>query len=279
LRGASDGSRTFFFLSDDYLSAEWQAGRRDGDAFQFARSLLYYVRGDQGLRERFSTVIPRRPPAPARERVFQVARAVHGQSEHHPRDWDAARMSWGRYAPYLRHVSGVALAERTVRLGQDPLDGVDLLHLTGRHELVLTPKERVALVGYVRGGGTLLVDAFCGAPGFAVSARRELEELFGELKPLAAGAELALGLVPGGTNLSGGIQLKGPAFERAVDAGREGDAQQLLVGRVKGRLGVVFSELDLSAGLAGIESFGALGYVSESARQIVANVAGHVLSR
>ena len=67
--------------------------------------------------------------------------------------------------------------------------GIDLLHLTGRHTLVLTPKERAALEEYVRAGGTLLVDAFCGAPTFAASARRELEEVFGELKPLSPNAD------------------------------------------------------------------------------------------
>ena len=66
-----------------------------------------------------------------------------------------------------------------------------------------------------------MVDAFCGAPGFAVSARRELEELFGELKPLAAGAELALGLVPGGPTCPGEFSSRAPPLNvQSTRAGR-----------------------------------------------------------
>ena len=280
MRGASDGSRTFFFLSEEYLSADWQAGDRDGDAFAFAKSLLYYVQGDQGLRERLSTIVPPTPPRKPNQRVLRVARVAHGENAKHPRDWDAARMSWRLYAPYLRHVSGARLTERTVRLGEDKLAGIhDLLHLTGRRALALTKAERAALVGYVRAGGTLLVDAYCGSPTFAASARKELEALFGELKPLSSASGLSLGGFPGGDNVSRGIRFKGAAFERVLDAGGEVDAQQLLVGHVDDRLAIVFSEFDLSAAMAGIANFGSIGYAPESARQIVANVAGHVLFR
>ena len=83
-------------------------------------------------------------------------------------------MCWRAYAPYAKHVTGCELKEaRPVTLGKDDLDGVRLLHITGQRELKLTEAQRAALKRYVAGGGTLLVDAFAGANGFATSARRE----------------------------------------------------------------------------------------------------------
>jgi len=43
LQGVSDGSRTFFLLSDEYMSADWQQNRTNSDAFKFATNLLFYA--------------------------------------------------------------------------------------------------------------------------------------------------------------------------------------------------------------------------------------------
>src|SRR5206468_11304691 len=66
LRGASNGSRTFFLLSDEYLSGDWQANREESDAFQLAMNLLFYATDVGELEGKFSTILPVTPPAKVR---------------------------------------------------------------------------------------------------------------------------------------------------------------------------------------------------------------------
>lgn len=275
LRGVSDGSRTCFILSDEYLSANWQAGRTDSAAFQLATSLLFYASDLGELPGRFASILPDTPAAAPRPAPCRIARVQHTS----PRDWDAANQCWTKFAPYLTHVIGHTLAEAApVRLGTDKLDGLHLLHLTGREPLRLTDAERQALKDYVAGGGTVLVDAYAGAPAFAASARRELAEIFGPLAPLSAGQLLAEGRFVGGADLNSGIALKLPARQLLRQRNEAPHGQKLLVAHAGRRPAVIYSEFDLSAAMAGIENYRALGYKPDSARRIVSNLLAYIMA-
>ncbi len=63
LRGASNGSRTFFLVSDEYLSGDWQANREDSDAFPLAMNLLFYATDLGELAGKFTTILPDKAPA------------------------------------------------------------------------------------------------------------------------------------------------------------------------------------------------------------------------
>src|SRR5205085_1561089 len=63
LRGASNGSRTFFLLSDEYMSGDWQANREESDAFQLVMNLLFYATDVGDLEGKFSSILPNTPPA------------------------------------------------------------------------------------------------------------------------------------------------------------------------------------------------------------------------
>lgn len=278
LRGVSDGSRTFFLLSDEYMSRDWQMGKEDSDAFRLAMNLLYYTTDLGTLAGKFASLLPERPAAEARETVLQMARIQYTGDRRFPRDWDAAAQCWDAFAPYVRHITGCELDETApVRLGRDPLDGIRLLHLTGRQQLALSDEERAALKAFVAGGGTLLVDAYAGSSAFAASAKAVLEETFGPLGMLPADHVLAAGLFAGGEDLAEGVQFKLPARRllRSRDAPTRG--QRLLVAWQGSRPAVLFSEFDLCSGMAGIENYRCLGYKPKSALKVVGNIAAYLL--
>lgn len=270
LKGAGDGMRTFFFMSDGYMAAKWQVNDVEDDAFALARNLLFYATDLGALRGRFSTALPASPGAPKAGRTVKVARVQHGLSGSHPKDWDAAPLLWRGVAPYVEHLSGVTVEEAaSLSLGDGPLTPkqVALLHLSGRQALQLTDAERDALKRYVEAGGTVLVEAWGGSSSFARSARSALSELLGPVVPLEDTAPLALGRFAGGSDLS----TEAPITLAARKA-RGAAHSPLEVIEVNGRVGVVFSSLDLSAAATGVAIHQRQGYTPEGARRVLTNV-------
>jgi hypothetical protein len=273
LRGVSDGSRTFLFVSDGYLSADWQMDKTEGDAMRFAMNLLFYATDRVELDGRFGTMVPDTEPAESRATSVTVARVRHGEAGDAPMDWLAGPCAWSRFAPYLKHQTGVTMTEKpAVRLGQDDLKGIHFLHITGRRPLALSREETAALQAFVRAGGTVLVDAFGGGAAFAESARKQLEAGFGALAPLDSGSMLASGRFLGGADLSKGIRYTLAARREMHRRDQSSRRQQLEVAMQGERPAVVFSPLDLTSGLAGINLYGGVGYKPDSALRIVANL-------
>ncbi|MFH1730910.1 MAG: DUF4159 domain-containing protein [Planctomycetota bacterium] len=279
LLGASDGSRTFFFLSKEYMSADWQVDKTKSDAFKLAMNLLFYATDLATLEGRFASILPETPAAKERDAVATVARIRHAGPKDAPRDWETGRRAWSVFAPYVKHVTGCTLEEKdAVELGKADLAGIRLLHLTGQRAVELSEKERAALKKYVEDGGTLLVDAYAGSEEFAASARREIKAAFGKLRPLAPDSVLASGRFEGGVDLSRGIRFKLPARRWLRDRGESPRGQKLEVIRVGNRPAVIFSSFDLTGAVAGIESFRSIGYKPASARRVAGNVLAYVMA-
>jgi hypothetical protein len=273
LLGAGDGSRMFFLLSEENLSADWQMNRAGGDAFKLAMNLLFYATDLKTLEGKFATILPDSPAAAPREAVAAIARVRFTTPADAPQDWAVGRPCWKRFAPYFKHISGVGLEEREpVRLGRDDLKGVRLLHLTGTRAFTLGEEERQALKDYVEQGGAVLVDAYAGSRTFAESARRELNLAFGELEPLKDESPLASGRFLGGADLAKGLTYTLTARQRLRRESASTKRQQLWVCHRGDRPAVVFSELDLTAALAGIDNYQAEGYKPESARKVAGNL-------
>ncbi len=279
LKGASDGSRTFFFLSEGYISADWQMNRTDSDAFKLAMNILFYATDLGALEGKFASILPPTAPAKQRKDVVTVARVKYLSSKYFRGGWDAAAMCWRKFAPYAGHVTGCELKELSpAGLAKGELDKVRLLHITGRYWLKFTAGERTALKKFVEDGGTVLVDAYAGSPSFAKSARAEIEAIFGKLQPLADDHVLAEGRFEGGVDLTAGIRFKLPARQLLRRRGLSPGGQKLLVAMIGNRPAVIFSEFDLSAAMAGIENYRSLGYKPKSARKIVGNILAYIMA-
>jgi len=279
LRGVSDGSRTFFLLSDEYLSRDWQTNRVASDAFRLAMNLLFYATDLGALEGKFAAMLPDTAAAKEREAVMRIARVKHDGTDRCPHDWDAAALCWRKFAPYVKHVTGCELAESSpVGLDKDSLEGTRMLHVTGREKMTLTEDERSELKRFVASGGTVLVDAYAGSPAFAASAKAILAEIFGSLDKLPSDHVLAEGRFEGGEDLSDGIQFKLPARRLLRSRDEPARGQKLLVAWDNKRPAVFFSEFDLSSAMANIENYRSLGYKPKSARKIVGNIVAYVMA-
>ena len=202
-----------------------------------------------------------------------MARIHHAGTEGHPQDWEAGARCWQKLEPLAKHVTGRAFKEAApVVLGKDSLEGVRLLHLTGRSGLTLTEAERAALKKFVQGGGTVLVDAYAGAPAFTKAARKEMEDLFGKLQPLSVDPVLAEGKFEGGADLTSGVGFTLPARQQLRARGEKPEGQKVLVALVNKRPAVLFSEFDLVAAGSGAANYRALAYKPESARKVLGNL-------
>lgn len=269
LLGAGDGLRTFFFLSEGYMSAKWQVNDVEDDAFTLAEHLLLYATDLGALKGRFAHALPPEAPAPKAGQTVTVARARFGGDGAHPQDWDAAAHLWSGVSGYVEHLSGVTVAPQpAVPLTAEALDPkrIALLHLSGRQRLTLTAAEGQALKRYVEGGGTVLVEAWGGAGAFAEGARAALTDLFGPTRPLEETAPLALGRFAGGSDLT----TEAPITLAARKA--RGAGLPLEIIERGGRPAVIFSPLDLSAAATGVAIHQRQGYTPEGARRVLTNV-------
>ena len=277
LRGVSSGSRVFFFLSDGYLSADWQMNRVKTDAFKLAMNILFYATDLGEMNSKFASIIPDSPAAKSRKKAFRVGRVVYGDGTDAPNDWRAGERSWKRMSERIQHCTGYELKESPFILTRARFEHADLLHITGRGKLILTAAERGALKAHAESGGTILVDACNGSKVFVESAREVLTEVFGELSPLADTSLLAAGHFEGGMDLAAGARFKLAARRDLRGRNRRARGQQLEVIKVKGRPAVIFSQYDISGALAGESAYQTLGYKPESARQIAVNLAAYLM--
>lgn len=278
LLGAGNGSRTFFILSQDYHSAEWQTANVKSDSFKLASNLLFYVTDLGDLQSRFVSILPHGEAAKKKEKNLNVAIARFGESGPHPRDWESASTAWKTLAKSVEFRTGAEVNELpAVRLHNDDLSDVQLLHLAGRYELELTKKEKDALAQFVKNGGTIIVDAVAGSPEFAASSRELLTELFGDLNALKATHPLATGRFVGGDDLTADMRFTLPARQQLRKQGKSSKTNQLEVAMVDERPAVIFSQYDLASAATDIRNYRAVAYKPESARKILVNIAAFVL--
>lgn len=277
VRGASNGSRTFFILSDEYLSADWQMNRTDSDAFKLATNLLFYATDLSELEGKYASLLPEDKPVPVKkDKQVHVARVKWQGDKSSPRDWNAAEQCWPAFADYAKHVTGCELKESVVALGKDDLEKVQVLHITGRGKFTLSPDERAAVKKFAEAGGTVVVDAYAGSTEFATSARAVLTETFGKLEPLPSDHVVAAGRLEGGADLTEGVRFKLPARQLLRKRGDTTRGQKLQVAMIDQRPAVVFSEFDICSAMAGIENYRAAGYKPQSACKIVGNLLAYV---
>ncbi len=262
LYAVSNGVRLLAVHSPTELSLGLQLGQSEQTrpSFeQFANIFLLATGGGQ-LRPGGFPEEPDAEPIEPRATI-RVARISHNANP------DPEPLAWPRLAHLMaqRHRIRLVVSEPMSPTRLDP-DDWPIAAMTGTEELVLSDVERAALDDYLSRGGTLVIDAAGGSPAFADSARRQILPIAGRSRP-ARWTPLA-----GPEDLSE-IRYR-LDYALALDE-RRYEPRLTAVTR-QGRLAVVFSPEDITAGLVGYEYTGIRGYAPETAVALMTNILCHL---
>ena len=145
--------------------------------------------------------------------------------------------------------------------------GAKVATLTGTGELKLSDSDQSALKAFVEAGGLLVIDAAGGNREFATSAEKMLKKMYGSFKVriLASSSKLYR---------QSGMALTKVKYRKrtSLRLGRRTTPNLRGVMVNGGRLGVVFSREDLTAGLVGYPSWSVDGYTPKSTFDLMRNI-------
>jgi hypothetical protein len=262
----TNGVRTLAVHSDIDMSRSWQLSSRMSarDDFEFVFNALLYVT-DYRTVYRGQVELPLWPTVPARApaRTIQLARLRYDGN------WDPEPLAWERFGRLLTAERAVGVDAKPTEIDKLPACGARVAHLAGTAAIALSAEQRAAIKKFVERGGTLLIDAAGGSTEFANSASKMLGEMFGpsslqRLKPDAAIYNLsemkidAVRYTRRAAAMELTVSTTGPPYIRGIT--------------IDGRVAVMFSDVDITTGLLGIEAFECAGYRPKSAFEIARNV-------
>jgi len=262
LLGISNGLRTMVIHSPRELSLALQVGQRPDNRPLFELlANIYLLATDKGI------LSPRDSIHWPKARRFQPVATVTVTRLKHGGNCDPEPLAWRRFATLMGNRYRILLKI------SEPLPIVLLdagLHpvavMTGTEDFTLTREELGALKKYFREGGTLIVDAAGGA--------REFDRaVFSQILQLPDGA------VYGPIALDHPIYRKPEPIEKVTYRRGLG----LVLGEVRnsprlggvtsgGRLAIIHSREDLTAGLVGYQYHGIRGYSPQSAAEMMRNI-------
>jgi len=261
LAGVSNGVRLLAIHAPAELSAAWQGNdtAAGADSFRLAANVYLYATGKDIPPRRGRSLWPRREgPQPGRR--VTVARIKHEGN------WDPEPLAWKRFAILMGNAQGLGVDFRAVEAAGLDAAQCPLAVLSGTDRLELTDGQVGALRDYLTAGGTLLLEAAGGSRAFAAAAEGQLRRLL---------PEAPYGIVSDTHPL---YRSAGPAIER-VDYRRgtrtpagQAHAPRLRGATLNGRLAVLFSPDDLTAGLLGCPCWAVSGYEPDSAFALMRNI-------
>lgn len=146
-----------------------------------------------------------------------------------------------------------------------------MAYLSVTPQTTITKEQGAALMKWVESGGTLLMDAAGGTAESTDALSKVIAAVSGDLYSY---------VIPSFESVISGDGLGETAhnnsrvtFNRFTNFTRSVGSTPLLRGiDIDNRLGIIYSNEDLTASIAGIEHWGVQGYTVETARQLVANV-------
>ncbi len=145
---------------------------------------------------------------------------------------------------------------------------VGFAHLAGTDATTLPDSELEALVAFVNGGGTLLVENLGGRSGFIDQIEPRLASLMG-----TSTQRLVRPVITTASGLEGGEPVN-RILLRPYSVLTRGSSSGLTMSQFKvdNRPGILLSRQDLTLGMMGIRQWGIDGYAPETARTLMQNL-------
>lgn len=268
LQGMSNGCRELMLLFPTDPGRGWQSraflGAERSLFAQAMANIFQYAVDKKNLSFKGQTYIVKADPAIPAGLKIPVARLEWKGN------WDPEPAGWQRFSSILHNQARTDLEIEMVKLGDGRLlaGKFAVAHLTGTGKLELSADQRAELKKFVEGGGTLVIDAAGGNEEFAVSAEKELGQVFAGTKLAMLGADHAV------------FKIGEPitAFEyRHFARKRIGNAHGPRIKGMdfSGRTGVFFSAEDLSVALVGNPIDGITGYAPSTATAILSHIVAY----
>jgi len=260
-----NGVRSLLLLATEDVADAWNRYRL-GDApreFWLGCNVYMYATDKTTIRSRLESPTIALQPVQIKQTIELARIRYAGQ-------WDPEPYGWKRLAVYLNNECATQLVvEPGVTLDSTVLEDFRIAHLTGTDAFQLTAAELAGLRRFLAGGGTLLADAAGGSSAFAESLRQQLTGLLAvEPRALPPGSPILTG-----NGIPGAVDLRHVGYRRAVRRPeRSGRLPPLEVYDLGKRAAVIFSPLDISAGLLGTHVFDCRGYAPDSALEVLRNM-------
>jgi hypothetical protein len=270
IQGLSNGVRELMVIAPaEDLSKAWQtrSDKTKEELFQLGSNLYLYTVKENLGRTKGDTYIVTDTGKGKPERTIKVARLMVGDNP------DPEPGGWRRLANVLKNTSFATLAVEPVKPGEGKLAGYKVAHWTGTTKAVkLQPKAKEELLGFLNGGGTLLVDAAGASSDFLDGS---IDALVDALGRDVVGKQLTQPLPPGHALYTmQGVQIEKFGYRNYARGRVVGklSTPRLAAIEIGGRPAVFFSREDLSGGLVGQPVDGIIGYDPDTAAAIVRNV-------
>jgi hypothetical protein len=270
----SNGVRPLVIHTDQDMVARWQAGvattTEGATHFRGATNIARYVAGQlYNLRHRGVSHWPR-------DRGGQTKKTIRIARVKYTGNWNPEPMADKALAIKMKNRAGVKLeVGEPVSLTDLPSSGVKLALMTGTDAVAFSSSETAALKSFVEGGGSLLIDvaggsgSLSGVKPFSRSIRDMVKKEFPGRRRRSSLRQMAFGAPLYGME---GYTIKTVNFRQHTRLKITEKTPQLYSAVVGGRSAIMFSEMDLTAGLVGYPSLVVDGYTPDSAFDIVRNV-------
>ena len=264
LSGISNGVRTLVYHSARDLSRALQAGAGDDNRPTFElMANVYLLATDMGrARSDGESYWPE-------ARAFEPAATIRVARVKYDGNYDPEPMAWPRLAVemgnrhHIRLDGGEFVEMQRLDAAEHPIAA-----MTGTDGFTLGAEQAEALRRYLAEGGTLIIDAAGGSKEFDKAFEDQIVPLAGGVYgPVASDHAIYRTPEPiGKTKFRRGL---------AAALGAASDEPRLRAVSVDGRLAIMYSQDDLTAGLVGYEHHGIDGYTPQAAWALMTNILCH----
>jgi hypothetical protein len=270
----SNGVRPLIIHTKRDIIGSWQGGvvgKKTVGHFKAATNIARYVAGQlKSLRNRGVSHWPV-------NRGGAVSKTIRISRLKHSGNWNPEPMSDKALVMKMQNRAKINLEiGAPVAITDLPAAGVKLALMTGTDAVTFTDAERAALKKFVEDGGTVFIDV-AGGKGdfgedkpFARSIRDTLKKIFGRRnKPRQLSSESPLYTVDGNNIQS--VQYRQHTKLKMTEK-KLPMIRAIMVGGRSGRPAVLYSEMDLTAGMVGYPSLVVNGYTPDSAFKLMRNI-------